>query len=698
MAQYDGSIRINTQIDSKNASVQLMSLQNRIVKTADKIASLRSKMDSLKDVKTPTQEYKDLQKELSAAEKELGKMIGKEKELSALDSKIKKLSQSSSELAKKMNSAEFAGKASGEYKILESSISQAKYELESFLEEQKRLSEKGRGQDIDKKYLAAANAVKRLKNELNQAVQSRNEDAYLGIEDQLNRAKAVLQELMRNDPKPIGEIRYYDEIEKKIANLKNSISVSENKMKKLIESGKAFSIDTNSEEYKNLESEYKAVNQELKKAKQQQEELIEKQAESSDKVDEIKEKINQLVEDGKAFTLGSDSEEFEKLSQQLKYAENDLELLNEKYDLQSLKLKKASGNAGGAAKKYSELRDTVKKLSSAFNKVANVVQKAAINAFKKLGNVISGVFKKGISLIGSFAGKIKGLAQKHMPRFRKETERSSSSISSFGRRIKELVLSALIFNRISSAFNSMIAGMKDGFANLFDQVDDFRLRVNTLRASILTLKNALAGAFRPLVEIAIPYIQKAVEYITMLVGSLGQLFAALTGQTTYTKAIKMTADYFEEEEKAAKKATKAAEGYLSPLDDINKFTKKQQDEKDEENEIKNPMFEEVPIEGKFFDIANKIKDVLSKLFAPLKEAWNREGKFVMDSWKYALGEIWKLAKDIGRDFLKVWNQEATIAMLADMLHIIGDIGLIVGNLAKNFRAAWNYNNTGLHIR
>lgn len=55
MAQYDGSIRINTKIDSKEASSQLMTLENRIVKTADNISSLRSKMDSLKDAKIPTE-------------------------------------------------------------------------------------------------------------------------------------------------------------------------------------------------------------------------------------------------------------------------------------------------------------------------------------------------------------------------------------------------------------------------------------------------------------------------------------------------------------------------------------------------------------------------------------------------------------------------------------------------------------------
>ena len=58
MAEYDGSVRIKTEIDSKNASAQLMSLENRIVKTADKVASLRSKMDSLKN--TREQNYKTL--------------------------------------------------------------------------------------------------------------------------------------------------------------------------------------------------------------------------------------------------------------------------------------------------------------------------------------------------------------------------------------------------------------------------------------------------------------------------------------------------------------------------------------------------------------------------------------------------------------------------------------------------------------
>lgn len=81
MPQYDGSIRINTKIDSKNASAQLMALENRIVKTADKIASLRSKMDSLKDAEIPTAEYENLDTYISKLESHLENLSASMKDM-----------------------------------------------------------------------------------------------------------------------------------------------------------------------------------------------------------------------------------------------------------------------------------------------------------------------------------------------------------------------------------------------------------------------------------------------------------------------------------------------------------------------------------------------------------------------------------------------------------------------------------------
>lgn len=81
MAQYDGSIRINTKITTKEASAQLMSLENRITKTADKISALRSKMDALKDAKIPTQEYSEITAQIQKAEAEFNKLLEKQEQM-----------------------------------------------------------------------------------------------------------------------------------------------------------------------------------------------------------------------------------------------------------------------------------------------------------------------------------------------------------------------------------------------------------------------------------------------------------------------------------------------------------------------------------------------------------------------------------------------------------------------------------------
>lgn len=720
MAQYDGSIRINTEINSKKASVQLMSLENRIVKAADKIAALRSKMDSLKDVKIPTKEYEEISEQIKKAETEFDKLLEKQEKM---QQEGKDNGTAWENLNDKMDE-------------VGNTISFAQSELQDLVDTGKAFT---LGSDTDN-YKKLSQQLKYLENDYKLLIQRKAEfeekhniksssDGYERLRDSLEDVKSLFAKSIL----PIQKFKEaftfhdvdesgYDRLENALNDLKGTASrvagsarqsfadLRENPISTI--AGGSLNLGKNI--WNGMVSMMDSAIGGLQKGISRITDLFWRMR------DAVGNAVDSAVLTVREKMAGLAGSMIETLLHPIRTIKN---VMKTSVDGISNALKsgfssaldglkeKAAGVAASIINGIVHPIQTLKNTApAAINTISGLFQKMqasikgmaglllkAVSGLKKVGSSVAGAFKKATSIVGSFAEKIKDLAHRHMPKLRKETEKTKSSFTGFGRRIKELVLSALIFNRLSAAFNSMITGMRDGFGNLFDQVDSFRLSVNTLRASCLTLKNALAGAFRPLIEIAIPYIQKAVEYITMLVGNLGQLFSALTGQSTYTKAIKMTADYFEDEEKAAEKATEAAEGYLSPLDDINKYKKDEKKEDEKENEIKTPMFEEVPIEGKFFDIANKIKDVLSKLFAPLKKAWNREGKFVMDSWKYALGEIWKLAKDIGRDFLKVWNQPATVDMLADMLHILGDIGLIVGNIASKFREAWNYNNTGLHI-
>ena len=79
---YDGEIKINTLIDTKNVSSQMLSLQNQIAKTADKIDVLKTRMASMKDSAVPTTEYKSLQNQIDKTTLSLNQLVDAEESLS----------------------------------------------------------------------------------------------------------------------------------------------------------------------------------------------------------------------------------------------------------------------------------------------------------------------------------------------------------------------------------------------------------------------------------------------------------------------------------------------------------------------------------------------------------------------------------------------------------------------------------------
>ena len=487
MAQYDGSIRINTKIDSKQASAQLMTLENRIVKTADKIAGLRSKMDALGSTKIPTDAYTNIQKEITSTENKLINLYNK----------------------------------------------------------QERFLETG-GKEGTSTY-------KRMSYDIEE------------LERKLQMAQADMQN---------------------------------------------------------------------------------------------------LVNTGKAFTLGSDTEKYSRLGQQLQYAENELSILNQRHqELQSkntetessyVRLGEAVRSAFATIGKglvdipIAAVKKGAQGLLTVFSKLGSVVKKSAIVPFKMMGNVAKSAFSK----INQNARKSGGL------------------LSKFGGQVKSMVSSFLIFNQIRKIFSATINSIKEGFSNLYNENSRFKSSVDSLKASVLTLKNALASAFAPIVETAIPYIQRLVEWLTKAADAVGQLLAALMGRKTYTKAVKQTATAADDAAKATKKeaeateeAEEAAEGYLSPLDEINKYkeeeiknSNKTTPEEIEENpaeQIGN-MFEEVPISDKFKDIAQWLKNMWENAdFTELGAFLGQKLKDALDNIPWE--EIKETARKIGKSLATLIN-------------------------------------------
>lgn len=603
MAQYDGSIRINTKIDVKSAEAQLGALEVSITKSAAKIAELRQKMDSLKTAHIPTEEYAEVSAQIEKAQH-------------ALDGLLEKQERMQSEGKTRGASWE---RINAQIKETRSEIIYAKGELQALVSEGKAFTVGDPAQE----------------EKLSQQLQA--EEARLAS---MTQKRDVLN----------SKVQSATEEEQRLAEIKKNATVTDQRLVDLLEQRRQLLAQIRDMEKAGVTEGYAEYDTALANL-----------SDIQGQINGIRD-MRDAAEQARASYVGLG----ETVRQTFRTMARGL-----------VDIPIAAVKAG------------VRGLISNFMKLGGVVKNVAVKSFHMLGNAIRTSLSRVGSLVSNVVSKIKLLgttAKKSFSTVNKSAKKTGGLMSTIASRFKSIALSLLIFNWITKAFNSMIKAVKDGFSNLYKDNEKFKASVDNLRASILTLKNAFAAAFRPLVDVAIPYIQMAADKMTELLNKVGQFTAAITGQTTYTKAIKQTADAF-------KDAKKAAEGYLSPLDEINKFSSK----KDEDEEQTGIMFEEVPIEQKFKDMAQKVKDVFKDLFAPIKEAWNKEGEFVIDSWKYGLGEIKKLLKDIGRDFLKVWKQPETIKMLQDILHIFGDIGLIVGNLASKFREAWNENNVGLHI-
>lgn len=570
MSDYDGSIRINTQIDTKNASSQMMGLVNQIQKTADKVSSLRAKMDALRDVRIPTQEYQSLQKELDAATKELEKMVAQDSKLADIEVKIKKLSQSSAEYAKKMKEVAAQKIPTQEYENAQKQVDALEKKLFALYDRQDKFLSTGGKED--------SSAYKRMVYDAEQ--------------------------------------------------LDIKLRQAETDIKSLVDSGKAFALGTDTEQYKNLSVKYESVNAELEKQKGIHSEIAQKQADSVQKTIELKGQMQQLVDTGRAFTLGRDSEEFARLGQELKYAENNLLALNRRHD-------ELAAKQGTVSERFSNM------------------QKSAKKAF----NAVSQGTKKSNGLLSGFIGKIKTIA-----------------------------LTVFVFNLIRKAFNTMIEMMKKGFKNFANYSSDFANSIQSMKNSMSTLGNQIAAAFAPIIQMIIPWLISFINVISKAMTYVAQFIAILGGKNTFTRA-KQIQDSYNKSLGGTASAAKKAAGALAKFDDLDVLQKKEDDSGGgAEGTDPSQMFEEVPVDSEFKSwldgILEKVKPIL-EYFEKLKDIFMEGFWDGLGDWEYRLESIKISLASIKESLIDIFTDpavlEATDKWAQSVAYMLGSL---VGSAAS----------------
>lgn len=596
-------------------------------------------------------------------------------------------------------------------------------------------------------------------------------EVRLGVELEAGDIKRATQEL-KKDIKSVFDAASGKEADKSFKQLESSMSKVvmraqqlEQKLKRLEET------KTPTKEYEEINDHMKGLNEEFDKLLEEQDKMVsmglnfgELWNQNQQKIEEVGNAIRadeadlqELVDTGKAFKLGTDTEEYEKTANQLADVNNQMRLLldrSEQYDMEGEEIVRVTDSGASSMRRISESMRmetaVMNGLKKAANEVISVLNKLE-SLLKKVGStVIIGGFNK-------LRSALMGIGN--------ESRRTSSS---FGGLLKTILMYSVGVASLQSLFNKLRSAVVSGLsamAQMNGGVDAANASINMLNSSLAYLQNSWAAAFAPIVNYVTPVLIQLIDTIAAVANKLAMLFAALTGAGSYMRAVKTSGasgggssgksaqEKFEEakkkaqekyekelakvQEKRAKAAAKAEEqqakaaeklakaqekanGQLQNFDELNVITIQQAEEIEDAYEIpefEDPileepdwndfanagggaleeMFEEVPVDDWAKALAEKIKGVIADIMEPLKKAWDTMKDYVFAGWKHMTTEIGGLFKSIARDFIKVWKQAKTVELFKNILGIVGDLEFVIGNIAHNIKEAWDNNFNGLHL-
>lgn len=325
--------------------------------------------------------------------------------------------------------------------------------------------------------------------------------------------------------------------------------------------------------------------------------------------------LKALESAGKAFTLGSETE---KAAAKVEKINKNLEETRAKEVqafMEANRLKAIGDNAEVSRQDIIDLNNELIELKARQDDLSRAGVGLGFEEFDRNTQRISQINAQLREYENSLTESTK--QQKNFNRSLKNTSKSAKTGNmSLGKMLGTSILFSFVFRAISG----VMTGVREGFENLAQYSTSTNRSLSMLMSSLTRLKNAFATAFAPILDVVAPILSRFIDMLSMAATAVGQLMAALTGKSTFTRAVAVQEDYaasLEDSASAAKDAEKAMEGYLSPLDEINKISTK---DDDKSGGYTGPsvgqMFEEVPVNPKILALAEKIKN----LFQPIIDA------------------------------------------------------------------------------
>lgn len=441
-----------------------------------------------------------------------------------------------------------------EFRDLESNIQSSEKALEKLLEKQRNLEESGKNLLPTEEYQEVEKHLKDAEKRL-EGLQKRQEKwKELGFSGKSGNA---IKELSKD----------IQEVENEIAYLKGEIED--------LEISDKAKVPT--KEYKNLTGE-------IQRAKQ--------------KLQEYRALKSQMILDGSNL---QESVAFEKLNLSIMEAEESLR----RYKNQMRSVQTSGGDVKFAATGMSSgsyiqsaaataaqaknsivqrMREIKASVTSTVKRIpilGRVATEAAYLASKGFGGMKT-VLNKVAPVIKKVSGAFASLIQKFkngIP-FLNRAKGSMNGLGGSGRGLSGMLRTIGMSARFMFAsflIQGGVNGAKEGLQNLSKYSSETNESLSMLKSGLTQLKNSLATAFAPVLNVIAPILSTLMDYVISATNAIAQFFAALTGQSTVTVAKKVNEDFaagLENTAGAANDANGAAQELkrtLMGFDEINKL-------------------------------------------------------------------------------------------------------------------------------
>ncbi len=239
--------------------------------------------------------------------------------------------------------------------------------------------------------------------------------------------------------------------------------------------------------------------------------------------------------------------------------------------------------------------------------------------------------------------------------------------------------------------------------------------VRILTQQFTMLKRAVGNIASVFISKLIPYVQIAVQWLTSLANTIANFFGFELPKIDYSGINGGALDDIEDSADNASDAVggtsdkiKKLKKQLMGFDELNIISKPDDGDSGGNSngnggggsigDIELPQYDFLKgLENQTNEMMDRLAKKMAEMFKPVTESWNKYGKGVLDSIEYQWDEIGKLIGSIGNSFSTVWQNGTGEETISRILKIVTNLNNSIGNIAQNFREAWDTCNYGTQI-